>query len=42
MFRAGEKPGDRIGHYKLLQHIGEGAYGVVYMAEQIFTNLHLS
>src|SRR6266404_1296616 len=31
---AAEKPGDRIGHYKLLQQIGEGGYGVVYMAEQ--------
>jgi len=30
----GEKPGDRIGHYKLLQQIGEGGWGVVYMAEQ--------
>src|SRR5436190_4013715 len=30
----GENPGDRIGHYKLLQQIGEGGYGVVYMAEQ--------
>jgi WD40 repeat protein len=29
-----EKAGDRIGHYKLLQQIGEGSYGVVYMAEQ--------
>src|ERR1051326_3385697 len=28
------KPGDRIGHYKLLQKIGEGGCGVVYMAEQ--------
>jgi serine/threonine protein kinase len=31
---AAEKPGDRIDHYKLLQQIGEGGYGVVYMAEQ--------
>jgi hypothetical protein len=29
-----EKPGDRIGGYKLLQQIGEGGCGVVYMAEQ--------
>jgi eukaryotic-like serine/threonine-protein kinase len=29
-----EKPGDMIGHYKLLQQIGEGGCGVVYMAEQ--------
>jgi tetratricopeptide (TPR) repeat protein len=29
-----EKPGDRIGHYKLLQQIGEGGCGVVYMAQQ--------
>jgi serine/threonine protein kinase len=33
-FPAGEKPGDRIGHYKLLQQIGEGGCGVVYMAQQ--------
>jgi len=29
-----EKPGERIGHYKLLQEIGEGGCGVVWMAEQ--------
>lgn len=31
---SGEKPGERIGHYKLLQQIGEGGCGVVFMAEQ--------
>jgi serine/threonine protein kinase len=29
-----EKAGDHIGRYKLLQEIGEGGCGVVYMAEQ--------
>ena len=29
-----ERAGDRIGNYKLLQQIGEGGCGVVYMADQ--------
>ena len=29
-----EGPGTVIGPYKLLQHIGEGGFGAVYMAEQ--------
>jgi serine/threonine protein kinase/Leucine-rich repeat (LRR) protein len=29
-----EQPGERIGHYKLLQRIGEGGFGIVWMAEQ--------
>ena len=30
----GEGPGSMIGRYKLLQEIGEGGFGIVFMAEQ--------
>lgn len=32
--RSEERPGSVIGNYKLLQEIGSGGFGVVYMAEQ--------
>src|SRR6516225_7075150 len=32
--RDGERPGTRIGPYKLLAQIGEGGFGVVFLAEQ--------
>lgn len=34
LFPVSEQPGTEIGPYKLLQQIGEGGFGVVFMAEQ--------
>jgi eukaryotic-like serine/threonine-protein kinase len=31
---AGEKPGDQVDHYRLVQQIGEGGCGLVFLAEQ--------
>ncbi len=31
---AGERPGDRVGAYTLMKRVGEGAFGVVFAADQ--------
>ncbi len=35
-----ERPGTVIGPYKLLQQIGEGGMGIVFMAEQTSRSTH--